>query len=414
MKIPVFKSKSSSPKLSIPKIFQLEFFSRISNKFQTERPLALAQLVHQKPRLVTAMGGIAFANILIFMQLGFRSVFTDGAKLLPTSLQGDLFIINQSAQYIGAAEIERTNVYRAGGIEGVAQITPLYITTTTWSYSKDFSSFGARVLAFNPNKKIFNLPGINQQSEKLKLPSSVLLDRRARPSFGPITQLFAKQGKVNALIHNNRVSVNGLFNLGNSFFQGEGNVTISEYNYAKIFGANALKKVSLGIVKLNAEANIKSVKIGIKNNVTGVNVLTKEELIAQEIAYQDKSPAGAIFSFGAIMGFIVGVVIVYQVLYADVTEHLSEYATLKAIGYADISLLAVIFQEALILSILGYIPGFIISCGMYNLLSTIIGLELVMQVNVATTVFILTVTMCVASAVITSGKLRSADPADVF
>lgn len=414
MKIPAFKSKFQLGKFSISTIPKLKFFSDISDKFQIERPLALAQLVHQKPRLFVAMGGIAFANVLIFMQLGFRSVFTDGAKLLPTSLQGDLFIINQSAQYIGAAEIERTHLYRAGGIQGVATVTPLYITTTTWSYSKDFSSFGARILAFNPNKKIFNLPGVNQQLEKLKLPNSILLDRRARPSFGPITTLFVEKGEVHALVNNNRISVNGFFNLGNSFFQGEGNVTIGESNYAKIFGQNALEKVSLGIVKLNNEANITSVKAGIENNITGVKVLTKEELIAQEIAYQDQNPAGAIFTFGTIMGFIVGVVIVYQVLYADVTDHLSEYATLKAIGYPDISLLAVIFQEALILSILGFIPGFIISYTMYGLLSVIIGLELVMQLNVASTVFILTVIMCVASAVITSGKLRSADPADVF
>jgi putative ABC transport system permease protein len=414
MKLPAFKSQFPLRKLSIPKIPQLKFVSHISDKFQIERPLALAQLVHQKPRLFIAMGGIAFANVLIFMQLGFRSVFTDGAKLLPTSLQGDLFVINQSAQYIGANEIQRTRLYQAGGIQGVATVTPLYIQTTTWSYSKDFTSFGARVLAFNPNKTIFNLPEINQQLEKLKLPNSVLLDRRARQSFGPIPKLFADKGEVHAVVNNYRISVNGFFHLGNSFFQGEGNVAINESNYAKIFGQNALEKVSLGIVKLDESANIASVKAGIENSIPGVKVLTQEELIAQEIAYQEKSPAGAIFSFGAIMGFIVGVVIVYQVLYADVTDHLAEYATLKAIGYPNSSLLAVIFQEALILSVVGFMPGFVISYTMYGLLSMITGLELAMQLNVASTVFILTVIMCVASAVITSGKLRSADPADVF
>lgn len=413
MKISAFKSQFQLGKLSIPKIPQLKF-SHLSDKFQIERPLAVAQLVHQKPRLFIAMGGIAFANVLIFMQLGFRSVFTDGAKLLPTSLQGDLFVINQSAQYIGANEIERTRLYQAGGIQGVATVTPLYIKTTTWAYSKDFISFGARVLAFNPNKPIFNLPAVNQQLEKLKLPNSVLLDQRVRPSFGPLTKLFAEKGEVRAVVKNYRISVNGFFNLGNSFFQGEGNIMINESNYAKIFGQNSLEKVSLGVVKLNKGANIVSVKTGIENNIPGVKVLTQEELIAQEIAYQEKSPAGAIFSFGAIMGFIVGVVIVYQVLYADVTDHLAEYATLKAIGYRDISLLAVIFQEALILSIVGFMPGFIISYTMYGLLSMITGLELAMQVNVATTVFVLTVIMCLASALITSSKLRSADPADVF
>ena len=114
------------------------------------------------------------------------------------------------------------------------------------------------------------------------------------------------------------------------------------------------------------------------------------------------------------MGFIVGVAIVYQVLYSDVSDHLSEYATLKAIGYSNRSLLIVIFQEALFLAVLGYIPGFVATLGMYQLLTTLTKLELVMTVNLALTVFILTLAMCLISGAIASNKLRAADPADVF
>lgn len=114
------------------------------------------------------------------------------------------------------------------------------------------------------------------------------------------------------------------------------------------------------------------------------------------------------------MGFIVGVAIVYQVLYSDVSDHLPEYATLKAIGYSNRSLLLVIFQEAIFLAVIGYIPGFIAALGMYQLLTGLTRLELVMTVNLAVTVFILTLAMCLISAAIASNKLRSADPADVF
>ena len=114
------------------------------------------------------------------------------------------------------------------------------------------------------------------------------------------------------------------------------------------------------------------------------------------------------------MGFVVGVVIVYQILYTDVSDHLPEYATLKAIGYSDWILLGVILQEALILAILGFIPGYFASYGVYQLLVVITRVPLTMKAAVAVQVFILTLVMCSLSGVIAMNKLRSADPADVF
>lgn len=114
------------------------------------------------------------------------------------------------------------------------------------------------------------------------------------------------------------------------------------------------------------------------------------------------------------MGFIVGIVIVYQVLYTDVSEHLPEYATLKAMGYSDRALLAVVLQEALILAVLGFVPGYFASYGVYQLLVVITRVPLVMKTAVAVQVFVLTLVMCVVSGAIAMNKLRAADPADVF
>ncbi|MEO1148808.1 MAG: FtsX-like permease family protein, partial [Cyanobacteria bacterium J06638_22] len=149
-------------------------------------------------------------------------------------------------------------------------------------------------------------------------------------------------------------------------------------------------------------------------SVPGVEVFTHEELIAKELAYHETNPTGPIFTFGAVMGFVVGVVIVYQVLYADINDHLNEYATLKAIGYSNRSLLSVVIQEALLLGVLGFIPGYGISLGMYWFLVYLTELELVMRASIAASVFALTMLMCLLSATIASRKLRSADPADVF
>lgn len=380
-----------------------------------ETPLAWSQLSHQRLRLLVAMGGIAFANILIFMQLGFRALFTEGATLVADNLQGDLFVLNPQTDYLGSGDFSRIHLYRVAAIEGVESVTPVYVDFGRWSYSKDITTWAGQVLAFNPSQPIFKLPEANEQLWKLKLPNTILVDRQSKPTdFGPVGQRFEDDGPFSALLNNQRIEVVGLFSLGSSFFRSDGNVIMSESNYERIFGPTALEKVSVGVLTLKPGVDPAAIKAAIAQNIPAVKGFSHAELVAQDLKFQDENPAGAIFSFGAIMGFIVGVVVVYQVLYSDVTDHLPEYATLKAMGFSDRSLLGVIFQEALILGVLGFLPGFGASLWMYQFLAGLTRLELVMRVNVAITVFILTIVMCLLSAAIASSKLRAADPADVF
>jgi putative ABC transport system permease protein len=390
-------------------------FKYLSEKLQFESPLAWSQLSHQKTRLLVAMGGIAFANILIFMQLGFRQLFTSGATALADNIKGDLFLVHPDSRFLGSIEFDRVRLYQAAGIKGVVDTVPVYLNTSTaWSYQEEYKSYETRVIAFNPKKEVFTIPEVNQQLNKIKLPNSFLFDRLSRSDLGPVTENMEAKGKDRALVNSYKTDIVGLFNLGNSFFLTAGNLITSEVNYAEVFGSSMLNRVSLGIVFLKDGANFQAVKAGIEKNVPGVKVYTHEELIAKELQFQEDNPAGLIFTFGAIMGFIVGVVIVYQVLYADVSDHLAEYATLKAMGYSDISLLVVIFQEATILAVLGFVPGFFASVGMYYFLARLTRLRLAMTPEIAVAVFLLTLIMCLISAAVTSSKLRSADPADVF
>jgi putative ABC transport system permease protein len=381
---------------------------------QIERPLAWAQLSHQKVRTGVAMGGIAFANVLIFMQLGFLELFNGGTLLLPKHLQGDLFLMNPNSKFIGAITFNRTRLYQAAAFDGIVAAEPLYVKFGTWAYNKDSISESTRMFAYNPQIPAFDLPELNQQQAKVREPFTVLFDRMSRAELGPITEQMATKSPVIAMFNNRRLAVGGLFNLGSSFFLGTGNIITSELTYAEIFGSSSLQEVSLGIIRVKSGTDLIALKSGIERSVPGIQVLTHKELQTKELKINDENPTSAIFGFGTLMGFIVGVAIVYQVLYSDVSDHLAEYATLKAIGFSSRSLLIIIFQEALFLAILGYIPGFVAALGMYQLLTGLTKLELVMTLNLALTVFTLTLAMCLISAAIASNKLRAADPADVF
>jgi putative ABC transport system permease protein len=174
--------------------------------------------------------------------------------------------------------------------------------------------------------------------------------------------------------------------------------------------------IEIGVIKIKPQGDLLATQRAIRQFLPkNVVVLTKEEFMDFEKKYwQESTSIGFIFFLGTAMGFIVGIVIVYQILYTDVTDHLPEYATLKAMGYKDVYFLNLILQEAIVLALLGYLPGLAISAYLYSLTASATSLPLFISTTKATTVFICTVIMCCVSGAIAMNKLRSADPAECF
>jgi putative ABC transport system permease protein len=114
------------------------------------------------------------------------------------------------------------------------------------------------------------------------------------------------------------------------------------------------------------------------------------------------------------MGLIVGAVIVYQILYSGISEHLSEFATLKAIGYSDRRLFWVVLQESLLLSVIGFVPGMLLTIGVYRIVQAATVLPVRITLVRAIVVYILTAIMCIISGVLAVRRLRSADPAEIL
>ncbi len=194
------------------------------------------------------------------------------------------------------------------------------------------NAYEVRVLAFNPHQPVFALAEINQHLDLLNIPNSILFDRLGQSQLGPIPELFDNQGKVTTVMNNRSVRVVGLFSMGSTIVD-EGHVIMSDWNYGRQNGNDKLDKLSVGILTLEPGVAPAKVIASIQENLPqDVKVLTKQELIQGEKDYIAQFPEGKILNFGAVIGFIVGIVVVYQVLYTDISEHLPEYATLKAMG----------------------------------------------------------------------------------
>ena len=379
-------------------------------------PLAWLQLKREASRLAVALAGIAFADILMFMQLGFRDSLYYSNVRFHNSLKGEIVLINsQTSAILSLKRFSQKRLYQTLDLQDVESVHPIYVDYTSWKNPNTGVPRNLLVIGINPQHNILELSGLEQNLDKIQSPNVVLYDRSSRKEYGPIVSEFEQGNDVRAEVRRKLVKVGGLFTLGASFGS-DGNLITSDNNFLRIFVNRQPGLIDIGLVKLKPGANPDIVAQQLRSYLDkDVKVLTKQEFIDFERNFWASSTAiGFIFTLGTIMGFIVGTVIVYQILYTEVSDHLVEYATLKAIGYSHNYFLTVILQEALILAVLGYLPGLAFTLFLYKQARAATLLPVFMTTSRAIMVLVLTILMCFISGTIAVKKLKSADPADIF
>lgn len=384
-------------------------------------PVAWLQLRYQKARLIIALLGVVFAVVIVFIQLGIRDALFDSAVRLHQGLQGDCFLISpRSTALIAMESFPERRLSQSLAFSEVDYVAPIYLGFGQWKNpeTKDYWR-NIFVIGFDIRYQVVDFAGVEENINKLKIPNVVLFDRSSRAEFGPVVADFEQKVNVETEIgnrsSNRRVKVAGLFNLGTSFGS-DGNLVTSHLNFLRIFSSRYKGLIDIGLIKLKPGSDVQEFTEKLKTFLPkDVKVLSKEQLIAFEKNYWQTSTAiGFIFNLGVGLGIVVGIVVVYQILYTNVSEHLPQYATLKAIGYQQRYLLSVVLQQALLIAILGYIPGFLISIIQYEFAKRATLLPIVMTIDRAAFVLIATVVMCFVSGATAVRKLKQADPADIF
>jgi len=379
-------------------------------------PLGWLQLAKQKSRLIVAISGVAFADVLMMMQLGFQTALYDSNTRLHQHLDTDLVLINpQGRNLINMSTFPRRRLYQAMSVEGVKSADPLYINMANWKNPETQKETNVLVLGFNPNKPAFDLPELHQNLHLIKMPDTMLFDRAARGTYQETIAKVSQGKTVNTELERRTINISGLYQVGASF-AADGSLMTSDQNFLMLFPRKSASSVNIGLIELQPGYDPQQVATSLKAYLpSDVKVLTKQEFVEFEKNYWSTNTAiGFVFSLGVTMGFLVGIIIVYQVLSTDVNDHIGEYATFKAMGYSHAYFLGVVFEEAVILAILGFIPGIAVSLGMYRLTRIATNLPMYMTIARALQVLILTMIMCAISGVIATRKLQAADPADMF
>ncbi|MDB9519673.1 ABC transporter permease DevC [Roseofilum reptotaenium CS-1145] len=380
-------------------------------------PLGFLQLSHDKTRLLIAISGIAFADLLIFMQLGFQAALYNSNTRLHNALNADIVLVSpQARNLVDLNTIARRRLYQAMDVPGVADAGALYVNIADWKIPETGRATKILVLGFNPDHPPFDIAGLDRHSSLMKLPDTVVFDKTARGNYGSAIEQVLAGGTAVTEVENHQIQIAGLYEVGASF-AADGTIMTSDRNFLRIFSRRRdAGGVSAGLVYLEPGADPQAVANLLKTRLPqDVRVLTHEEFIAFEKHHWATNTAiGFVFRVGAVMGFIVGLIIVYQVLSTDVADHLGEYATFKAMGYQQTYLLGIVFEEALILAVVGFFPGLTVSMGLYRLTRQATNLPMYMTLARAALVLILTILMCCLSGAIATRRLQGADPADLF
>lgn len=377
-------------------------------------PLAWYNLRHDRARLLVAVAGVTFAVLLMFMNLGFLGALVSTTTNFYDEFNGDIFLISpQSLEISTTKAFPRERLYQAAGIEGVQRVMPLYTEYALWKNPETGVSRAMFVYAFNPSDPVFLMPEFNtlEKRQALQQPNSAFIDRLSRPEFGPQTVGLETEAD------RRRVTIAGQYDLGGGF-AADATLIMSDQNFLRFFAPRPLDQVNLGMVQLEPGADAQRVKAALQAQLPAdVEVYTKSEIVRKESQYWIQTTSiGFIFGLGVLVSFVVGTVIVYQILYTDIRDHLREYATLKAIGYSGGYLFKTVLQEAMLLALMGYIPGLILSLGLYTLAYNATAGTLPMQMTLFRVgfVFTLTVLMCALSGLVSVRKAVTADPAEVF
>jgi putative ABC transport system permease protein len=369
--------------------------------------------------MLAAIFGVAFANVLVFVQLGVIGAFDTSIRMSYQPFDADIIISASDANTLSdGSSISRRYMYQSLSNGNIESATAVYVALLDWNLPNG-NSASMQVYGIPPEAMSFIDEGMRENMHRITLQNTMLLDSKTRGlDKETLSKLIGNGQRIE--LNNVALSLVDTVLIG-SGFGADGNIFVSDQTFLRLFPkqqGGTPAHILLNIKTENKSADnidavVKQLRMAFGENDIQINSL--DARIKDDVTYQmTKRPVGVIFGFGVFIGVLVGVVIVYQVLSTDVADHLKEYATFKSMGYKNSFFYSVITEQAVLLGGIGFIPGSLFAILIYKMMTLATGLPVGMDWSRMGIVLFGTIIACMLSGFIATRRLKSADPAELF
>lgn len=381
----------------------------LRRRLRVSAHLAWRILTDEKGRTALAFAGVLIAILLVFIELGFFVAVPQGGMLVYDHMRFDLLLASKDYAFQAQPwQFPHARLAEASAVSGVTKVTPIYFAGGSWQDPSGGDMLDVFLIGCDPNAHPFRDGDIERQQDVLAQSDTILVDDATRAVFGPLTT----GRKID--VDGRRMTIGGRYRLGTGFL-GIGVALMDEANFFRVTHRRD-DPVNLALVSLAPGADIAAVEATLRQKLPNdVQLFTRGELTSQEDAYwTTRTSVGLIFGSGLLVSLIVGLMVLYQTLATQIARHLPEFATLKAIGYGDASLAAVVLFESGIIVLAAFVPAVFGAIAVYALVRSETLLPLALSAGSMATVLLVVLIMAAASAFLSLGNLRRADPAEIF
>lgn len=373
-------------------------------------------------KLLLSSTGVGFAVLLMFMQIGFRNALLDSNVELINLFEGDLILVSPARYNISSER--RFGLHwleRASGIPGVTGVSALRTERTTASVKVEgHRARSVRILAIDPDPAFFKRKQLAEALQRADAEQAALVDRRSKPVYGFAVRHRNQLREQHVELNGKRIRIADSFVLGTDFAN-DGTLLMSNRLFPRYFPwrsttGDPLDLVDIGLVNVADTADMEKVVAALQRLAPEeIDVYRRSDFMDREIQFWSRNtPIGIIFGIGTIMGLIIGAIICYQIQFTDISEHMHELATLKAMGYGNPYFWGLVLSQSFYLACIGFLPGLLVSWALYDLLASASGLVMRLTLPRVTLVWALTLVMCLVSGLLALRRLWRADPASLF
>jgi putative ABC transport system permease protein len=369
--------------------------------------LASRNLLQDRLRFVATVVGIVFSIVLVTIQMGLFLSFERMVTTMIDHAPADLWIVPLGTKcFEDPSLLDEHDQAQALLVPGVTEAIPVVIGFTQWTVP---SGGTTPVFIVGANTNAAGLHPWNVVEGNLgalSTPHAVAIDqtyfgRLGVSGIGDSTDIREQKAEVVAI-------TNGIRSFTTTPY------VFTSLDRAQGYTGTPSNKVSYFLVHVSRNADIESARKRLLARLSKVEVLTPDEFRSRSRAFWlFGTGAGAALFAGALLGAIVGTVIVAQTLYSSTKDHLNEFATLRAIGSSSLYIHKVIICQALLSAVIGF--SLAASIGLVIVMMTAkTALPIVMTLELTLGLFLLTVVMCVASALAAIVQVMRIDPVRVL